>query len=163
MVMSKDWVRDLNVMHAHYGFHEKTDWMSPEKLQAMLSFRADFIQEELTELYLAIEERSAEEVVDSLVDLCVVAIGTLDLYGIDGQRAWASVLDANMSKALGVKEGRPNPLGLPDLVKPEGWEAPSHVGNHGTLTEMWGDKPKHSFLSEEQLLAGLDNMGLIHK
>ena len=76
-----------------------------------------------------------EEIVDGLIDLCVVAIGTLDAYGVDPYDAWDEVLDANMAKEPGVKEGRPNPLGLPDLLKPEGWTAPSHEGNHGILPE----------------------------
>jgi len=38
-----------------------------------------------------------------------------------------------MSKEVGIKEGRDNPLGLPDLVKPAGWLAPDHSGNHGDL------------------------------
>jgi hypothetical protein len=29
--------------------------------------------------------------------------------------------------------GRPNPLGLPDLIKPEYWQSPSHKGNTGEL------------------------------
>ena len=39
-----------------------------------------------------------------------------------------------MNKTPGVKATRPNKFGLPDLVKPEGWTAPSHTGNHGLLT-----------------------------
>jgi hypothetical protein len=38
-----------------------------------------------------------------------------------------------MSKEPGIKEGRPNPLGLPDLVKPEFWQAPTHKDNLGDL------------------------------
>ena len=75
----------------------------------------------------------AEEIVDGLIDLCVVAIGTLDAFNVDGNKAWDEVLKANMQKEVGVKESRPNPLGLPDLIKPEGWEAPSHKGNYGDL------------------------------
>jgi hypothetical protein len=41
-----------------------------------------------------------------------------------------------MSKEVGVKKERPNPLGLPDLVKPEGWINPSHSGNHGLLNNI---------------------------
>jgi predicted HAD superfamily Cof-like phosphohydrolase len=140
--MSKDWVKDLNEMHAHYGFHEKTEVMDPAKLAAMLQFRKEFIQEEVTELATAIHCRDAEGVVDSLIDICVVAIGTLDLYGIDSHRAWEAVRAANMSKETGVKHGRPNPLGLPDLIKPPGWVGPDHRGNHGTMTELWGDAPR---------------------
>ena len=35
-----------------------------------------------------------------------------------------------------VEEGRPNPLGLPDLTKPEDWEAPDHSGNYGILYDF---------------------------
>jgi predicted HAD superfamily Cof-like phosphohydrolase len=72
-----------------------------------------------------------EEIVDGLIDLCVVAIGTLDLFEVDAHKAWDEVLKANMSKKVGVKESRPNPLGLPDLIKPEGWVGPDHTGNTG--------------------------------
>ena len=41
-----------------------------------------------------------------------------------------------MAKQVGVKPGRPNPLGLPDLMKPEDWKAPSHEGNHGKLHDI---------------------------
>ena len=37
-----------------------------------------------------------EEVVDGLIDLCVVAIGTLDALGVDPYRAWDEVHKANM-------------------------------------------------------------------
>ena len=77
----------------------------------------------------------AEEVVDGLIDLCVVAIGTLDALGVDPYKAWDEVHKANMAKEVGVKPTRPNPLGLPDLVKPEDWVGPSHKGNHGSLAQ----------------------------
>ena len=75
----------------------------------------------------------AEEVVDAMIDLCVVAIGTLDIYRVDSHKAWNEILRANMAKEPGVKPSRPNPLGLPDLIKPEGWTGPDHTGNHGLL------------------------------
>lgn len=131
--MSTDWVKDIRDMHAHYGMHEKFAEFDEEKKKLFLKFRADFLKEELTEMYDNLD--NPEEVVDALIDLCVVAIGTLDAYSIDSHRAWDEVLRANMSKRVGIKEGRPNPLGLPDLMKPDGWTAPSHEGNHGNLPQ----------------------------
>lgn len=131
--MTRDWVKDINDMHKHYGFHEKVEKLSKEDLQKLLQFRFDFLKEELTEMGDAIEEKKPEDVVDALIDLCVVAIGTLDLFGIDAEKAWDRVHAANMSKEVGIKKSRPNPLGLPDLIKPEGWLAPHHYDNHGTL------------------------------
>ena len=79
---------------------------------------------------------NAEEVVDGLIDMCVFAIGTLNVFGMDSQKAWDAVHNANMAKVPGVKESRPNPFGMPDLIKPEGWEGPSHEGNHGDLPNI---------------------------
>jgi phosphoribosyl-ATP pyrophosphohydrolase len=139
--MSKDWVQDINDMHRKFGVHK---WMSEqlvagdkEKLQTFLQFRLNFLQEELTETMNANTNKDPEEVVDGLVDLCVVAIGTLDAFGIDAYKAWDEVHNANMSKEPGVKPSRPNPLGLPDLIKPDGWTGPEHGGNHGYFTNSF--------------------------
>ena len=134
--MSNDWVKDIHVMQTKFGTRDAVEKMDKEKLRTFLKFRLDFLNEELTETKNALENADPEEIVDGLIDLCVVAIGTLDAYGVDAYDAWDEVLDANMAKEPGVKEGRPNPMGLPDLIKPEGWTAPSHEGNHGILPEF---------------------------
>ena len=129
--MSADWVKDMNDMHAKYGVHK---WVknNPDKLRKYLEFRINFLQEELDETQrAAFIYEDPEEIVDGLIDLCVVAIGTLDAFGVDANAAWDEVLKANMAKEVGVKPERPNPLGLPDLMKPEGWEPPSHEDNTG--------------------------------
>lgn len=133
--MSQNWVKDIADMHSKYGVHE---WIknNPEKLEQLLHFRIAFLKEEFDETFKATGEKDAEEIVDGLIDLCVVAIGTLDAFGIDAYKAWDQVHQANMSKEVGVKKERPNPLGLPDLVKPEGWINPSHSGNHGLLNNI---------------------------
>ena len=95
-----------------------------------------FIREELMETEAALTNDDAEEIVDGLIDICVVAIGTLDAFGVDPYKAWDEVLKANLNKTVGVKPERPNPLGLPDLIKPEGWEGPSHEGNHGKFNNI---------------------------
>jgi hypothetical protein len=136
--MSKNWVEDIEKMQDKFGtldwvFDNKAD---TEKLKKFLKFRIDFLQEELDETKKAYETMDGEEIVDGLIDLCVVAIGTLDAFSVDAYEAWNEVLKANMTKTVGVKEGRPNPLGLPDLMKPEGWKAPSHEGNHGIFDDI---------------------------
>jgi len=136
--MSKDWVNDINEMHAKFGVHE---WMeknagNTELMQKFLDFRLKFLEEELNETRAAgTYDRNAAEVVDGLIDLCVVAIGTMDAFGVDAHEAWDRVHAANMAKEPGVKESRPNPLGLPDLIKPEGWKGPEHHDNTGNLTD----------------------------
>lgn len=134
--MSNDWVKDIAGMHLHYKVHPVIEKLDGEKLKEFLQFRIRFLEEELTELKNA---ENPEDVVDALVDLCVVAIGTLDCFNVDSYEAWNEVLEANMKKQTGVKESRPNPLGLPDLIKPPGWVAPSHHGNYGLLTKVFDE------------------------
>jgi hypothetical protein len=130
-----DWVKDISNMQ--YKYKTKL-WMyenrnNPEALAKYLEFRINFLKEELDETTTAVLNNDAEEIVDGLIDLCVVAIGTLDAFGVDANEAWNEVLKANLSKEVGIKPERPNPLNLPDLIKPEGWVAPSHKGNHGNF------------------------------
>jgi predicted HAD superfamily Cof-like phosphohydrolase len=134
-----DWANDMKLMHEKFGVH---DWFQANKenkdlMDKYLRFRLSMCKEELDETMTAIESKDPEEIVDGLIDLCVFAIGTLDVFGVDANQAWDQVYKANMVKSPGVKEGRPNPFGLPDLIKPEGWKSPSHEGNHGNLTNAF--------------------------
>jgi predicted HAD superfamily Cof-like phosphohydrolase len=132
--MSRDWVQDIHEMHSKYGVREVVSKFDANKLDTYLTFRANFLQEELNELKTA---NNADDAVDALIDLCVVAIGTLDAFGVDAYTAWDRVHKANMNKEVGIKESRPNPLGLPDLIKPQGWTAPTHVDNVGLLEKIY--------------------------
>lgn len=145
--MSKNWVQDIADMHAKYGVHPVVKQFDRDKLEAFLKFRIDFLQEELDEMRKAVVDRqagkidattAADDTVDALIDLCVVAIGTLDAFNVDAHTAWDRVLEANMNKEVGIKESRPNPLGLPDLIKPAGWTAPTHADNVGLLNKTYG-------------------------
>ena len=136
--MSKDWVKDINEMQYKYGVHK---WIhdnrdNKENLRRYLEFRIDFLREELDETEAALVSMDSEEIVDGLIDLCVVAIGTLDAFGVDPYKAWDEILRANLSKEVGVTPERPNPMGLPDLIKPEDWEGPDHSDNHGKLNNI---------------------------
>jgi predicted HAD superfamily Cof-like phosphohydrolase len=134
--MSTEWANDINVMHEHFGVHDVVDKFDEEMLGKFIKFRAGCVQEEVGEFQVALVERDPEEMVDALIDVCVFAIGTLDLLGVDANAAWDSVYKANMNKNVGIKEGRPNPFGLPDLIKPEDWTPPSHEGNHGKFDQI---------------------------
>ena len=140
--MSTNWFKDMQDMHKKYGVNK---WMQAEqqsdvpirKLKKYMEFRIGMMQEELNETKEAFELKDAPGMVDGIIDLCVFAIGTLEVFGVDANKAWDEVYKANMSKEVGIKEGRPNPLGLPDLVKPEGWTGPEHKGNHGNITDSF--------------------------
>lgn len=128
---------DITKMHDKFGVGGVVDAMNTPDLMAFVNFRMSLLAEEYEETREAVEAQDAEEFVDGLIDLIVIAIGTLDLLGINVEEAWNRVMDANMSKEAGVKPGRPNPLKLPDLMKPAGWESPSHLNNYGYLPEIW--------------------------
>ena len=132
--MSKDWVQDMSVMHGKFAVNEVVRNMDKEKLKAFLQFRIDFLQEELDEMKEAV---TADDAVDALIDLCVFAIGTLDAFDCDAYEAWDRVWNANMDKEVGIKTERPNPLGLPDLVKPAGWTSPTHKDLAGILDKVY--------------------------
>ena len=134
-----DWANDIYMMHNKFGVK---DWFEKNKdnkelMDKYLRFRLSMCKEELDETLDAIDNRDPEEIVDGLIDLCVFAIGTLDVFGVDANKAWDAIYEANMAKSPGIKEGRPNPFGLPDLIKPEGWQGPSHENNHGDLNNCF--------------------------
>jgi hypothetical protein len=134
-----DWANDIYMMHNKYGVKE---WFEKNKhdkelMRKYLMFRMLMINEELHETLQAVNTGNAEEVVDGLIDLCVFAIGTLDVFNVDANKAWDEIYRANMDKKAGVKPGRPNPFGLPDLLKPGGWKGPNHEGNHGDLNNSF--------------------------
>lgn len=133
----KTWHEDVREMYEKFGM---LDWVNDQielgrgdKLYKLLEFRLNFLDEELLEARKAFAAENRAEIVDAMIDMCVIAIGTLELFGVDAQRAWEEVHSANMSKRPGVKPGRPNPLGLPDLMKPSGFVSPNHSDNVGAL------------------------------
>lgn len=147
--VNSKWVGDISAMHTKFGVNKVLRGLEPEKLEAFLKFRIDFLQEELDEMRKALVDyqtgevegiKAADDTVDALIDLCVVAIGTLDAFDVNSDTAWNRVHRANMTKEVGIKASRPNPLGLPDLIKPEGWVAPTHADNIGLLSKIYGDK-----------------------
>ena len=140
--MSTNWFKDMQDMHIKYGVNkwvqaEKQSDVDIKRFNQYMQFRLNMMQEELDETQNAFVNKDAEEVVDGIIDLCVFAIGTLEVFGVDANKAWDEVYKANMNKEVGIKEGRPNPLGLPDLVKPKGWKGPSHEDNHGNITDSF--------------------------
>lgn len=114
-----------------YGFDQDVFDMK------QLEFRiTTLLAEEFEETITAFDNEDAEELVDGLIDMIVIILGTLSLAGVDIEKAWKEVFRANMSKVRGVKPGREHSGGV-DVFKPEGWKAPSHNDNHGKLDEIF--------------------------
>ena len=93
----QQWHNDINDMHKKFGVH---DWVREElnkedkdwsRLNKFLQFRINFLKEELNETEEAFNNKDAAEVVDGLIDLCVIAIGTLDAFDVDAQKTFTSL------------------------------------------------------------------------
>lgn len=108
-----------------------------------LYFRGQLLQEELNEYLEAIYFREEADTVDALIDLTVVALGTLAILKVDIQKAWDEVHRANISKERGIKPGREQSGGF-DLIKPTGWTAPFHEDNVGRLKAFFAECPLES-------------------
>lgn len=130
--MSTNWVQDIKEMHEQFGVNPVVRNFDRDKLVAFVNFRLDFLQEELNEARIG----GNEGLVDALIDLCVVAIGTLNALDVDPYVAWDRVHACNMIKKVGIKPSRPNPLNMPDLIKPPGWKSPEHGDNIGLLVKL---------------------------
>ena len=144
------WPADIADMHEKFSVNTVIRSLDKEKLKMFLKFRLDFLTEELKEAYEAagytanfsvtgdgaMQADKAEDIVDACIDLCVVAIGTLDAFDVDAYTAWNRVHEKNMQKEPGIKASRPNPLGLPDLIKPPIWQPPTHADNVGLLSKL---------------------------
>ena len=129
MTLKSEWLSDINDMHYKFGATEWVDNMHRSKnyklLKDFLAFRLDFLEEEFEETQAAFLENNSKEVVDGLIDLIVIAIGTLDLFKCDADVVWDKIHHSNMAKKSGVNKSRKNPFGLPDMIKPKDWEGPS--------------------------------------
>ena len=75
--------------------------------------------EETHELGEAFNKNDKEGVLDALVDIVYIALGTAHLMGFDFDEAWKRVHKANMKKVRMKTERSPI-----DIVKPIGWKPP---------------------------------------
>jgi len=157
MTLKSEWLSDINDMHYKFGATEWVDDMHRSKnykvLKDFLAFRLDFLEEEYEETLAAFMKGNSKEVVDGLIDLIVIAIGTLDLFKCDADEVWDKIHNSNMLKEPGANKSRKNPFGLPDMVKPEGWLGPRITEKNcgilpDILTESSIDRDKRDLENE---------------
>lgn len=129
-------VQDIEEIHAKFNVNQIVEKLDGKTLAKYLEFRRGCLQEELDELR---DADNADDAVDALIDLVYFAIGTLDAFAVDTSEAWARVHAANIVKEPGIKPERPNEYGFPDMIKPAGWKAPTHVGNTGLFDKVFGE------------------------
>lgn len=135
-----DPVADLDQFHKKFdiAYYGKPRFL-PENL---FEFRYKFLEEELNEYSTAHMEEdnvhrqsntqiatNLDSQLDALVDLIYVALGNAHLQGFSPKfrEAWRRVHAANMTKmrANSADDSRRN--SLYDVIKPEGFVAPSHI------------------------------------
>lgn len=109
-------------------FHEKFQIPCSDKpsLPAgeMAAFRAGFMQEELDEYNRAVAQGDMAGVLDALVDLVYVAMGTAVIHGLPFEKAFGAVHTANMAKIRAERATDSKRGTTFDVVKPAGWVAP---------------------------------------
>jgi len=106
-----------------------------------IDYRLGFLEEEYLETKKAFKENNTEEIIDGLLDLVYVAIGTLTLMEMSEvqiREHWSEIQRANMTKERSSGDGdvrskRGHSL---DVVKPEGWTPPDHQ----TILKKYADE-----------------------
>lgn len=120
--MSRDLAVDLHEFHTTFGFVPRKVGDAPSA--ELVNFRLKFMVEELRELNKGFARRDMEEVLDGLVDLVYVAIGTAWMLGLPFQAAWDEVQRANMTKVRATDASQSRRSTTLDVVKPAGWKKP---------------------------------------
>lgn len=142
----------VDTMHTKFGFYDAVGNFDQDKFLKFLDFRfGSQIQEEVNEAQFAIrsyrdavvrndvedQKKWLREINDAIVDILVFTFGTstFTMSRSELEQSYETVMEANLQKAVGIKPGRPNPWGLPDLIKPEGWTSPD-ISAFSTTLEL---------------------------
>ena len=115
-----------------------------------LDFRQALLSEEANEARIAGNAGDLPELADALVDVTFVALGTAASLGIDFNRCWDAVHEANLNKVRAIDASETKRGHILDLVKPHDWTPPpieeileaqvsgsAFTGRMGPLDEAW--------------------------
>ncbi len=81
------------------------------------------IKEEYKELRDAVKAKDEVEILDALIDIMVVTVGTAHAMGYDAEGAWNEVMKTNFAK-IDPETGFVKRREDGKIMKPEGWKAP---------------------------------------
>jgi predicted HAD superfamily Cof-like phosphohydrolase len=115
------YLKDIDQFHKRFGYHQCKTPSIPQEKTDLVNFRIKFIEEELSELKVAIGDNNVENALDALVDLTYVILGTAWLFNLPFDAAWSEVHKANMKKIRARSERSE----FYDCVKPVGWTPPN--------------------------------------
>jgi predicted HAD superfamily Cof-like phosphohydrolase len=118
-----DILKDIDNFHKKYGF-EKNEKVNIPDNNELINFRTAFLMEELAEYTNAITKKDTAGVLDALVDIVYIALGTAWLFNLPFEKAWNEVQKANMSK-IRAKDKTGKRGTKFDVIKPKDWKAPN--------------------------------------
>jgi predicted HAD superfamily Cof-like phosphohydrolase len=118
----KSLIEDVTAFHEKFKLEPlaKPGFLPP----SLMEFRLKFLKEELDEIVEGTISQDLPEVLDGLVDIVYVAIGTAYLMGLPFQAAWDEVQRANMSKVRAKRPEESKRGSSYDVVKPKDWVSP---------------------------------------
>lgn len=131
---------DIREFHQKFGIpsHSQPNGLVGE----MATFRKNRLREELDEYAEALDEMDAEKQLDALVDLVYIAVGTAYISGFRFAEAWDRVHSANMEKVRAEKPEQSKHNTAFDIIKPEGWTAPTLRDISLTPHRVFTDNPE---------------------
>jgi predicted HAD superfamily Cof-like phosphohydrolase len=94
----------------------------------LLTFRMNFIREEVKELEDAVSAGDLAETLDALCDLVWVTIGMAHTMNLPWREAWREVARSNMEKVPAKRPEDSKRGTIYDIVKPSGWRPPDIQG-----------------------------------
>jgi predicted HAD superfamily Cof-like phosphohydrolase len=118
---------EVGDFHKKFGLPHADDGGPPALLEeGVLSFRTDFMDEELEEFITATEAGDIVKATDALCDLVYVVLGTAHMMRLPFNECWKLVQEANMTKvrADGATDPRSKRGHELDVVKPEHFVSP---------------------------------------
>ena len=87
-----------------------------------MQLRINHLREELSELQLNTDNNNWHEILDALVDLTYIAIGTARMNGMDFETAWNRIHTVNMQKIRCEKQADSKRGTTFDVIKPKDWQ-----------------------------------------
>lgn len=115
-------IRDIEEFNRKFGLPVNSRELFAHA--SWLDYRMKFLLEELAETMQAVEDKDLHEVLDGLVDIMYVAVGTAVSLGLPIEEAWNRVHKANLEKVRVEAPEQSKRKSSFDLVKPPGWKRP---------------------------------------
>ena len=118
-----DLIDDINRFHQKFGFQKNNKVGIPDDPE-LVNFRTSFLMEELSEYTNAIVKKDTAEVLDALVDIVYIALGTAWLFNLPFEKAWKEIQAANMKKIRARDKTGKRGTKF-DVIKPKGFIEPN--------------------------------------